>query len=71
VRRLQPGMCAVFVRKRPMFQQDMMRSNYDVLTVIRSECQGDGPPVIRDSAPHLHVRQKHGDANRITHTDSI
>lgn len=41
-RRLQPGMCAVFVRKRPMFDRDKERCDFDVLTVIRA---GEGLPI--------------------------
>lgn len=33
-RRLLPGMCAVYVRKRPMFERETRRSDFDVLTVV-------------------------------------
>lgn len=33
-RRLLPGMCAVYVRKRPMFDKDLRRCDFDVLTVV-------------------------------------
>ena len=29
-------MCAVYVRKRPMFEKDSKRCDYDVLSVVRS-----------------------------------
>jgi len=49
-RRLQPGMCAVFVRKRPVFERDRRRCDYDVLTVIRGEHESDdtsvGPEIV-------------------------
>jgi len=40
-RRLLPGMCAVYVRKRPMFERDTKRCDFDVLTVVGSGA-GDG-----------------------------
>lgn len=33
-RRLLPGMCAVYIRKRPMFDKDLRRCDFDVLTVV-------------------------------------
>lgn len=38
-------MCAVFVRKRPLFDSDRRRCDYDVLSVIRNEHEVDDTPV--------------------------
>jgi len=35
-RQLLPGMCAVYVRKRPMFPHDVRRCDFDVLTVVKT-----------------------------------
>jgi len=40
-RRLLPGMCAVYIRKRPMFERDARRSDFDVLTVVAAPIRED------------------------------
>uniref|UniRef100_A0A7S4RRJ6 Kinesin motor domain-containing protein n=1 Tax=Alexandrium monilatum TaxID=311494 RepID=A0A7S4RRJ6_9DINO len=39
-RRLLPGTCSVYVRKRPMFERDSRRCDFDVLTVVGSAAEG-------------------------------
>jgi len=51
-RRIQPGMCSVFVRKRPMFDSDIRRCDFDVLSVIRSEQDAEDSCVGREIVHH-------------------
>lgn len=46
MRRLTPGMCAVYVRKRPMSERDTKRCDFDVLTVLGAPNDAsEGPPI--------------------------
>ncbi|CAE8597880.1 unnamed protein product [Polarella glacialis] len=40
-RRLMPGMCAVYVRKRPLSDRDTRRCDFDVLSVVRASTSDD------------------------------
>eukprot|EP00929_Paragymnodinium_shiwhaense_P087441 TRINITY_DN47612_c0_g2_i1.p1 TRINITY_DN47612_c0_g2~~TRINITY_DN47612_c0_g2_i1.p1 ORF type:complete len:953 (+),score=189.75 TRINITY_DN47612_c0_g2_i1:199-2859(+) len=53
-RKLLPGMCAVYVRKRPMFERDTRRCDFDVISVVGgSSVSGDGcPPFISQEIVH-------------------
>jgi kinesin family protein 2/24 len=45
-------MCAVFVRKRPMFERDIQKCNYDVLTVVRNDQETMDAPVGPEMVHH-------------------
>jgi len=51
-RRLVPGMCCVYVRKRPMFQKDTKRCDFDILTVNGASSDADGTQLLGQEIVH-------------------
>lgn len=68
-RRVLPGTCAVYVRKRPMSERDARKSDFDVLTVLGVPAAGEGVmPVGQEIVHHACVFDKSAVKPAVLHT---